>query len=152
MREILFRGKRVDNGEWVWGLPIKTYDTEIGKNSADYANPVPVVLMASGRIVLECGCDDVPYFNIDEYPIVNPETVGQYTGLSDKNGRNIFDGDVVRVYYPFDDPENCVVSWSKEGARWDFGGCDAYFCTPSKNCEIIGNIFDNPELLEGDKT
>lgn len=62
MREILFRGKRCDNGEWVEGLPIKTYDTEIGKNSVDYANPVPVVLMASGRIVLECGYDEIPFF------------------------------------------------------------------------------------------
>ena len=95
-REILFRGKRADNGEWVEGLPIKTYDTEIGKNSVDYANPVPAVLMASGRIVLECGYDEVPFFNIDEYPIVNPETVGRYTGLTDKNGlTKIFEYDII---------------------------------------------------------
>ena len=91
MREILFRGQRCDNGEWVEGLPIKTYDTEIGKNSVDYANPVPVVLMASGRIVLECGYDEAPFFNTDEYPIVNPETISQFTGLTDKNGTRIFE-------------------------------------------------------------
>lgn len=82
MREILFRGKRADNGKWVEGLPIKTYDTEIGKNSVDYVNPVPVVLMASSRIILEGGGDEIPFFNTGECPIVNPETISQYTGMT----------------------------------------------------------------------
>lgn len=155
MREILFRGKRVDNGEWVGGLPIKTYDTEIGKNSADYANPVPVVLMASGRIVLECGCDDVPFFNIDEYPIVNPETVGQYTGLTDKKGTRIFEGDVLSGHlddlFPKEESRYEVV-WYDYG--WHIKSSDGIFDTMEQNWvdmffEVIGNIHDNPELMGG---
>lgn len=146
MREILFRGKRVDNGEWVEGLPIKTYDTEIGKNSVDYANPVPVVLMASGRIVLECGYDEVPFFNIDEYPIVDPETVGLYTGLTDKNGlTKIFEGDIVTCDY------FCGVVNFHEGA-WcvtEEDKCPEYLYDLI-DLKIIGNIHDNPELLKGE--
>lgn len=133
MREILFRGKRKDNEEWVYGSLLIQSGEWINKDE---------LAPTEYRILGIRG----------ENHLVIPETVGQYTGLSDKNGRNIFDGDVVRVYDPLDDPEDCVVSWSKEGARWNIGGCDAYLCTPSKNCEIIGTIFDNPELLEGNKT
>lgn len=122
MREIPFRGKRCDNGEWVEGLPIRTYDTEIGKNSVDYANPVPVVLMASSRIVLECGYDEIPFFNIDEYPIVNPETVGQYTGLTDKNGKKIYENG----YMIIDNKTYKVIFDSAE-----------YILTNIFNCDII---------------
>ena len=147
MREILFRGKRKDNGKWVEGLPIKTYDTEIGKNSVDYANPVPVVLMASGRIVLECGCDEVPFFNTDEYPIVNPETVGQYTGLQDKNGKKIFEHDIVRIYVDFTTMQY-VISYDKENARFVVGDTGFTFWSYiSTKIEVIGNVHDNLELL-----
>ena len=142
MREILFRGKRKDNGKWVEGLPIKTYDTEIGKNSVDYANPVPVVLMASGRIVLECGCDEVPFFNTDEYPIVNPETVGQYTGLQDKNGKKIFEHDIVRIYVDFTTMQY-VISYDKENARFVVGDTSFTFWSYiNTKIEVIGNVHD----------
>lgn len=148
MREIIFRGKRCDNGEWVEGLPIKTYDTEIGKNSVDYANPVPVVLMASGRIVLECGYDEVPFFNINEYPIVNPETVGQYTGMTDKNGTKIFEHDIVRIAV-CGTYDNYVISYDKENARFVVGDTGFTFWRYiSTKIEVIGNIHDNPELLK----
>lgn len=159
MREILFRGKRCDNGEWVEGLPIKTYDTEIGKNSVDYSNPVPVVLMASGRIVLECGYDEIPFFNIDEYPIVNPETISQYTGLTDKNGTRIFEGDILKFYGEDGDEESYTkyeVIWLEKG--WHAQDVHRLYMadtlSPSswvkEHFEVIGNIHDNPELLEGD--
>ena len=152
-REILFRGKRVDNGEWVEGLPIKTYDTEIGKNSVDYSNPVPVVLMASGRIVLECGYDEIPFFNIDEYPIVNPETISQYVGLTDKNGTRIFERDIVRHKDTLHEVIFCKINgcaffgitMPDRGEIWNFDGI-----TRADRMEVIGNIHDNPELLKGE--
>lgn len=159
-REILFRGKRCDNGEWVEGLPIKTYDTElgteIGKNSADYSKPVPVVLMASGRIVLECGYDEIPFFNIDEYPIVNPETISQYTGLTDKNGVRIFERDIIDVAY---NPNYGGVAKERigtfkvgfEDGRYVYEDGEGYFLfTESDEIIVIGNIHDNPELLKGE--
>ena len=156
MREILFRGKRADNGEWVEGLPIKTYDTEIGKNSVDYANPVPVVLMASGRIVLECGCDEVPFFNTDEYPIVNPETVGQYTGMTDKNGTKIFEGDIVKHIQKYEISGEvksiAVIKWNEAYSCWSVeytnGRITAFLGTEYHKLEVIGNVHDNPELLK----
>ena len=71
MREILFRGKRTDNGEWVYGL--------LGRYNADFE------------------CANI----IDEFELLVPvktESVGQYTGLKDKNGRKIFEGDIVGHY------------------------------------------------------
>lgn len=138
MREILFRGKRKGTGEWVYGFYapyrtiVKTVQHRIYTGEADKVD---------GQL------DFYPDFYPDFYNVI-PETVGQYTGLKDVHGTRIFEKDIVRIYYPFDDPDGCVVSWSKEGARWDFGGCDAYFCTPSKNCEVIGNVYDDVNLLE----
>ena len=159
-REILFRGKRCDNGEWVEGLPIKTYDTElgteIGKNSADYSKPVPVVLMASGRIVLECGYDEIPFFNIDEYPIVNPETISRYTGLTDKNGTRIFEGDIVKQEFSkFRQSTNgiCEFHDSSFGLKIKDLGIEKFLpfaCICNATYEVVGNIHDNPELLEGE--
>lgn len=123
MREILFRGK-CDNEEWLEGIAFP-YDRD-------------KVTMFSQHPI------DGSLFGIE----VIPETVGQYTGLTDKNGKKIFEGDIVRIYYPFDAPDDCVVYWLNESAKWNLPGCDGYFCTASKNCEIIGNIYDNPELLE----
>ena len=145
MRDILFRAKRKDNGEWVEGLPIKTYDTEIGKNSVDYANPVPVVLMASGRIVLECGYDEVPFFNTDEYPIVNPETVEQYTGMTDKNGNKVFEGDILKGLYANGNAEVEMINGSWVGYAGK-GWTDIGYVVD--RVEVIGNIHDNPELLK----
>lgn len=129
MRKILFRGKRVDNGEWVYGSLLKQAGEYISK---DGVTPNECWI---------CGMRG-------EKALIVSETIGQYTGLKDLHGTRIFEKDIVRIYYPFDDPDGCVVSWSKEGARWDFGGCDAYFCTPSKNCEVIGNVYDDVNLLE----
>lgn len=134
MREILFRGKRIDNGEWVegWLSPIcKKYDLCIA------------------------GAQDLKVYPID------PETVGQYTGLTDKNGKKIFEGDVVKDKYG----NSYVVKYDRHGLlccgccygshdSMGFYLCDQHnYALSEENAwddlEIIGNIHDNPELLKG---
>ncbi|MBQ2212899.1 MAG: hypothetical protein II410_08450 [Ruminococcus sp.] len=136
MREILFRGKRLDNGEWIEGYYVKTVDYRTD-SAVHLIIELPSAFYPRGEIA-------------GEYEI-NSSTVGQYTGLTDKNGKKIFEGDIV------------VVPLSGKSAK----GIIKYFKTDicgftvitqpqysnyvlQKNCayEVIGNIHDNPELLE----
>ncbi len=140
MREILFRGKRVNNGEWVEGgiIPL---DVDSG-----YVFIAEPYLSAS----------TLPVYEIvkNHTHLVKPESVGQYTGLTDKNGKKIFEGDICKNIKTGE-----IVSvkwhgtmagyvWSKKKKNhqhlFDFGelfrAYDKY--------KIIGNIHDNPELLE----
>lgn len=117
MREIKFRGKRLDNGEWVIGDII---------HSRTEAQAVIVDDEGMGRSVI-------------------PETVGQYTGMDDKNGKNIFDGDIVRSQRGY----SFVVEWTDDGR---FLGRTAnrsiVYVGQEPAVELIGNIFNNPELLQ----
>ena len=111
-REIKFRGKRVDDQEWVEGH-LACFDQIMvwGENM-------------TGELIL-----------------VDPDTVGQFTGLKDKNGKEIFEGD--RTGYDFAYPggtarTESIVKWNEQYARFD--GCP-------NGCEVIGNIHTNPELI-----
>lgn len=124
-REILFRGKRKDNGEWVYG----DYHTYSEKGKTDY-------------YVGFSGTDSDPC-------LVIPESVGQFTGLTDKNGVMIFEGDILKT----ETDKNMVVSWNKKFASfcidrdgWAFSHWFGEACDP-EYIEVIGNITDNPELL-----
>ena len=158
MREILFHGKRADNGEWVEGDVLQTR-------------------YHSGHIEYQI----MPQTPVSSaYPVL-PETVGQYTGLTDRNGKRIFEGDIVR-YNTFDDFDcQSVVKfgeYNQDGSAGEYSAskCIGFYvdvdnftcpdwCEYGSNCfsnylkqqnilevaqycEIIGNIHDNPELLK----
>ena len=126
MRKILFRGKRTDNGEWVQGYPCR-YGW-IGKEK-DYIIPD----YASALYTAE----------------IDPETVGQYTGLTDMNGRKIFEGDTVWNSY---DEDYGKVEWDNDMAKFiiTFPTFTVDFANVyGEELEIVGNVYDNPELLKG---
>lgn len=124
MREILFRGKRIDNGEWLFGdlrhIFHGEYRTHIVDNSNGLNNGV-------------CGLE------------VDSSTIGQFTGLEDKLGTKIFEGDVID-----DLGVEYIVVFDSDYAqfRGKFDGWNAEISHIASRCEVIGNIYDNPELLE----
>ena len=145
MREILFRGKRTDNGEWIEG----------------YLN------QHRGGVIFDCCCnaisandyyinDWVAKLDTDLYGCVYkviPETVGQFTGLTDKNGVKIFEGDIVRYDVNYHD---MVISYDVENwDGWLYEDMDDNMQAYSiyefnlKDIAVIGNIHDNPEILKG---
>lgn len=140
MREILFRGKLKSNREWIEGSAINTqYDVKGNKHI--YIG----VFKTSLRY---------PLMKFIEWFEVVPETVGQYTGLTDKNGTKIFEGDIIRYsIYPPDKYEYGVVNWLNGGFRAGEDSCNLCVCSADgvATCklEVIGNIHDNPELLKG---
>lgn len=124
-REILFRGKRVDNGEWLFGDLRHIFHGEYRAHIVDNSNG-----LNNGVCGLEVG----------------PLTIGQFTGLTDKNGVKIFEGDIV-----LHKGECGLVGYSYDYGMFevDFDYCFASFIDISaSNCEVLGNIYDNPELLE----
>ena len=129
MREILFRGKILGLTDWSYG-----YYAKSGENHF---------------ILLDTDSED-------NYSIVDPETVGQFTGLTDKNGKKIFEGDIVQWKDENFNNYTSVVEWC--GEKWNYPAFDLakhdYECNGlqyvHEDCiiEVIGNIHDNPELLE----
>ena len=139
MREILFRGKRIEDGEWVYG---------------DYC----------GICRVECNDGNFVYRHLihrsNDEPLymVDPETVGEYTGLTDKNGKKIFEGDIVR-YRPeyWCEPQQSVVEYYAD--KWNYPAFDlkehdyevnGLQCAHEEGIglKVVGNKWDNPELLE----
>lgn len=115
MREMLFRGKRVDNGEWA-------------------ESPYPYGTMSGGVV---------------QHDFIS-QTVGQYTGLTDENDVKMFEGDIIRCKRTDGNWYNYEVFWWEN--CWGIkGGAEvALLILPLCGLQVIGNIYDNPELLKGE--
>ena len=166
MREILFRGKRLDNGDWVQGYYLQNYDG-------------PYICFIKGAYICDAGTLTEPVF---------PETVGQFTGLTDKNGTKIFEGDFLKQKTTTKFAEVSPFEWERYGVvrfgYHDWGdkneagyASEGWYIEPLRSVsvkpknygvgyiqsglnqcdilneyypmEVIGNIHDNPELIGG---
>ena len=152
MREILFRGKRVDNGKWVEGFLSKTRQNwKRAEGTAKKMVP-DGEKFKTNELKL---CIDYEDRGIMCCSVIDPETVGQYTGLTDKNGRKIFEGDIVVIIDAYDNKVTYIVEYkltafcvSQLGVNYSTYLGD--FNSGKYEIEIIGNIHDNPELLKGE--
>ena len=141
MRPILFRAKRKDNGEWVEGY---------------YCVTIANVTTVPGNQHLIIRND----FIFGERFLIDPETLCQFTGLYDKNGEKIWEGDVVeftrKIGYGYGNEKRkpYLLEWNCEGSYVGFGFRKEVAFTNKKSqlCIVIGNRFDNPELLFNNTT
>ena len=131
MREILFKAKRLDNGEWVEGNYVNGYTFR-------YILPIPMAMAQSGCAI-----------------VVNKATICQYTGLIDKNGNKIWENDIVRHedlsngrYIFIEQPmKNSSIVFNINESKFERSdGRELY--KSNTRLEVVGNIFDNPELLD----
>lgn len=162
MREILFRGKSLHNNKWVYGVPV----------------PIEINCAKTGRIeMVKChSYDELDYYHLlSEDEEVIPSTISQSTGFKDSNGKEIFEGDIIE--FDGSNSHRDLIWWSKEMNMMDaipldgieFNGYDCWngkypkftysdFCLMMqdpwgdfKEINVIGNIYDNLELLEEQK-
>lgn len=137
-RKIVFRGKRMDNGEWVKGFYVCIPDTHY--------------IMTGKFDSLTNGIINSEAYNVD------PNTIGQFTGLTDRNDVKIFDGDIIEFNDPYDGKSIHAVV--QDGCGWNLSnfyasGFDCPWCAFSggtKYMTVIGNIYDNQKLFDGGET
>jgi uncharacterized phage protein (TIGR01671 family) len=131
MREILFKAKRIDNGEWVDGNYVKKYDPS-GKRH--------LILYVDNYVRWRC-------MEIDS------KTLCQFTGICDKNGKRVWESDVVWLVYNGEEHiyqivwDNSELDFKATNGEENYGSNFEYLLCCDE-IEVIGNIFDNPELLQ----
>lgn len=138
MREILFRGKRLDSGEWITGQLLNFEDgrariCERGTDIFCYEKDESIIQTVAHRIA--------------------PETVGQYTGFVDKNGKKIFEGDIVSIcnsktFFFIVYWNHAVKSFILKSTVNGVNGIDCNVLNSTQDIEVVGNIYDNPELIK----
>ena len=142
MREILFRGKRIDNGEWVVGQYVNTCYPGNGKETGHFIVVYP-----------------------NEYHEIYTSTLCQFTGLCNKNGNKIWENDIIKYHFgenyatiKYGCYQNCFDSQKTEHVRfyvdWSDGKClrkDLGYWINMVDTMPVGNIFDNPELLQEER-
>ena len=133
MREILFRGKRTDNGEWIEGAYSPFNLNFFGERE----EKPHIIIISDDEDIDGLWCE------------VIPETVGQYTGLTDKNGKRIFEGDIVSLVKH----DSLIYKVVYVPCRYELVNSKGVNCFvldiyKSENIEVIGNIHDNPELIK----
>ena len=157
-RKIKFRGKGIeeyDKGKWYYGSyfiynAINYFCLDDGSRTKEINEKIKNNI--KHKIIFEVQGD----LNMENYiklADVNPETVGQYTGLYDKNGKEIYEGDIVKV----DNIDLAIIYFDDDRMAWGIKPInDFYFDSPllSENISLelraIGNIYDNPELSGGE--
>lgn len=134
--ERIYRGKRLDNGEWVEGFILAFAAGQINPRRC-------FTLPFASSVRVELGL-----YTFGGFVEVDPETVGQCTGIPDKTGKKIFDGDILKLN-DYHGKRTVHVFYGKNMGCWMYGG-DGYsdeYIFNSSGKEIIGNRWDNPELL-----
>ena len=131
MREILFRAKRINNGEWVEG------------NGIHY----PKSFNWKGT----CWIDGMRE-RANDWVQVDLETVCQYTGMTDKNGSKVWENDIIQMFYRDGETNVGTIRYTDECVRFQYyeGNIIGYGIDMTCDMEVIGNVFDNPELMKGD--
>lgn len=126
-RQILFRGKRLDNGEWIYG------DLQLGDG-----DHIPMIGVVRGG-------HDPNYYQVEE------ATIGQFTGLRDKDSRPIYEGDIV-MQRGYSGVKPMVVRFEQGAFIVGWHGGSSTQTRPmliQKRCVVIGNVIDHPDLLNG---
>ena len=124
MREIKFRGRSCLSGEWVYGDLIHR--------------------QIWGEALLVIRVQDDGFYEMLEYKVI-PETVGQYTGLKDMNGMEVYEGDVVEMH--IGEHRSGIYEWQSTHILFDLR-FDLESISHAESIEVVGNVHDNPELLE----
>ena len=140
MRDILFRGKRIDNGKWVYGF----YD---GQQIRTYYDRNYKMLTT---------IDERTHAIIHSFHRVIAGTVGEYTGLTDKNGKRIFEGDILEFLDDDGEKSLYIVRWSDDYSGWATKSTNMKCDDETMDCwehfrechEVVGNIYENDNISE----